>query len=256
VGHIVPSQARDVIRKLFPDLDKEQAKRGEIGFYRAGFVRAVLDLIARIPEELIRLPPEESALFWANVSALRDAWEDRKADQVSVIPLPPCAQRSILEIRRYLERCPDEAPAPQTTGLQFVGDIAFRETLRTDISSADSALMNHEYKAATVLAGSVVEALLLWALDAHGVSKVQATAKGISSAPLNNWTLGDMIKAAHACNLIANDTKTQAELAQNFRNLIHPGRQARLQDACDRGTALGALAAIERIAADLVKKFP
>jgi hypothetical protein len=256
VAHIVPSQVRDVIGKLFPDLDKEQAKRGEIGFYRAGFVHAVLDLIGRIPEELIRLPPDESALFWANVSALRDAWEDRRADQVSVIPLPPCAHRPILEIRQYLQKCPDEAPAPQTTGLQFVGDVAFRETLRTDISSADSALMNHEYKAATVLAGSVVEALLLWALDAHGVSKVRATAKGIPSAPLNIWALGDMIKAAHACKLIADDTKTQAELAQNFRNLIHPGRQLRLQDACDRGTALGALAAIERITADLAKNFP
>jgi hypothetical protein len=256
VAHIVPSQARDVIGLLFPDLDKEQAKRGEIGFYRAGFVHAVLDLIGRIPDELIRLPPGEFALFLANVSALRDAWGDRKGDQISVISLPPCAHRPILEIRQYLEKCPDEAPAPQTTGLQFVGDVAFRDTLRTDISSADSALMNHEYKAATVLAGSVVEALLLWALEAHGVSKVRATVKGVPSTALNIWGLGDLIKAAHGCKLIGNDTKAQAELAQNFRNLIHPGRQARLQDACDRGTALGALAAIERIATDLAKEFP
>jgi hypothetical protein len=67
--------------------------------------------------------------------------------------------------------------------------------------------------------------------------------------------LSDLIAAADACQLIGPDTKRQAELAQNYRNLIHPGRQARLEQQCDRGTALGALAAAERIAVDLDRKF-
>jgi len=37
-----------------------------------------------------------------------------------------------------------------------------------------------------------------------------------------------MIKVAHVCKLISDNTRKQAELAQNCRNLIHPGRQARL----------------------------
>jgi hypothetical protein len=116
--------------------------------------------------------------------------------------------------------------------------------------------MNHEYKAALVLGGSVVEALLLWGLEKEGEPKVKATAKGAPANALNEWTLGQMIEATHACKLISDNTRKQAELAQNFRNLIHPGRQARLQETCDRGSALGTLAAVEKIAVDLTKKFP
>ena len=41
-------------------------------------MRAVLDLTASIPEELIRLSAGDDVLFWANLSALRNAWEDMK----------------------------------------------------------------------------------------------------------------------------------------------------------------------------------
>lgn len=259
MAHAVPSQVRDVIVKLFPGLDKEQAQPGAIGLYAATQVRAVLDLLDRIPEELIRLPADESAMFWANISALRSAWEDRTkpANQVGVAPLPSSEHSPIFEIRRFLAKCPDEAAAPQTTGLEFLlSDGEFREALRTDISSANSSLINHEYKEATVIGGSVVEALLLWSLEKHGEANVRAAARGAPPQPLNAWSLGAMISAAHACQLITEDTTKQAELAQNFRNLIHPGRQARLQEKCDRGTALSALAAIERVVVDLAKKFP
>jgi len=40
-----------------------------------------------------------------------------------------------------------------------------RTDLRCDIGAIDRALSNGEWKAATVLAGSVIEALLLWALQ-------------------------------------------------------------------------------------------
>jgi hypothetical protein len=49
--------------------------------------------------------------------------------------------------------------------------------------------MNHEYKAATVLAGSIVEALLYWALEQEGEAKIRASAVGAPSKPLNKWTL-------------------------------------------------------------------
>jgi hypothetical protein len=44
---------------------------------------------------------------------------------------------------------------------------------------------------------------------------------------------------------------TQADLARDFRNLIHPGRAQRTGADCDRGTALTALAAIELVVRDL-----
>lgn len=258
MAHAVPSQVCELIVQLFPELHAEQSQPGQHGIYQATAVRAVLDLLARIPEELIRLSASESALFWANTSALRNAWEDRNVSysQVSVRPLGRTEHTFLYEIARLLAKCPDEAPTAKTVGLEFIPDLPLREALRTDISAANSALMNHEYKAATVIAGSVVEALLLWALETYGDANVRAAVRGVPPEPLNKWMLGSMVPAAHACKLVTDDTRKQAELAQNFRNLIHPGRQARLQEKCDRGSALATLAAVERVAVDLANKFP
>jgi hypothetical protein len=263
MARAVPSQVRNFMGKVFPDLDAEPAQQGQQGIRRATDVRPVLDLLGIIPDELIRLSAEDSVLFWASTSALRNAWEDRNQsnNQLFDRPLARAEHTCLFEIRRLLSKCQDEAPAAQTTGLEFLPDDEYRETLRTDLSSANSALINHEYKGATVLAGSVVEALLFWALDELGETHIRETAASPSlhghlSRPLNDWTLGPMIEVAHACQLISDDTRKQAELAQNFRNLIHPGRQARLHETCDRGSALGALAAVEKVAVDLAKKFP
>jgi hypothetical protein len=257
MAHVVPSQVCELIRTLFPDVEREQAVPGQRGLYNASRVRAVLDQLDKIPDELIRLPAKEAALFQANVSALRSALADRNqsADQLSVSQISPSGFRPLTEILKTLANCPDEAPAPATRGLEFISDAALRDVLRADMSTASSALTNHEYKASTVLAGSVVEAMLLWALQTHGEVSVRA-ASSVPNEPLNKWSLDPMIKAGHACGLIGDDTRKQAELAQNFRNLIHPGRQARLSEKCDRGTALAALAAIERVSSDLAKKFP
>jgi len=56
---------------------------------------------------------------------------------------------------------------------------------------------------------------------------------------------------ARRLQLIEPETATQAQQARSFRNLIHPGRAARLGQKCDRGTALSALAAVELTVRDL-----
>jgi hypothetical protein len=70
-------------------------------------------------------------------------------------------------VREMLSRCPDASPSPATNELAFISDVALRESIRLDVSTASSALHNGEWKAATVLAGSAVEALLLWVIQAN-----------------------------------------------------------------------------------------
>jgi hypothetical protein len=70
-------------------------------------------------------------------------------------------------------------------------------------------------------------------------------------ADLERWNLHEYIEVAEALGVITPDTATQARLAKDFRNLIHPGRAARLGQTCDRGTALSAVAAVEHVVRDL-----
>jgi hypothetical protein len=142
MAHMVPSQVCDLMRKLFPDLDAESARQSHQTIRRATDVRPVLDLLALIPRELIRLSADDFALYVANTSALRNAREDRNQsnNQVFARSLANAQHTTLFEIGRLLAKCPDEAPAVQTTGLEFIPDARYREALRADISSADLSL--------------------------------------------------------------------------------------------------------------------
>ncbi len=66
-----------------------------------------------------------------------------------------------------------------------------------------------------------------------------------------SWGLHQYIDVAAELDLISDESADQARLAKEYRNLIHPGRSARLAQVCDRATALSALAAVEHVVRDL-----
>ena len=164
-------------------------------------------------------------------------------------------------IRRVLARCPDEYPPSTTSELEFVKDVELRDSIRRDIGAANRALNNAEWKAATVLAGASIEALLHWRLQelTPGPTAIQSAitalvTNGRIGKPDNNidrWELHHFIDVAGYLGLLKPDTCIAAGLARTFRNLIHPGRAARLAQTCDRATAYSAIGALEHVIRDL-----
>ena len=141
----------------------------------------------------------------------------------------------------------------------------YREVLRLDLSEVNRALTEGEWKASTVLAGSVVEALLLWAVRQQPLPAIQAvvsqlqTSKVLSRQPnsdLDWWDLSQFLEVSFALGLIGDSTAKQVRLAKDFRNFIHPGRSLREKQQCNRGTALSAVSAVEHVVEDLTKRFP
>jgi hypothetical protein len=157
-------------------------------------------------------------------------------------------------IRQALAKCPDEAPAPGTSELNFITAMDLRANLRSDIGAVNRALANGEWKAATVLAGSTIDALLLWDLTSRHTAQVPAAVAALvanktfpKNPPPNpeDWVLHHYIEVAANIGIIMQDTVKETKLAKDFRNLIHPGRAQRLGQKCDRGTALASVAALE-----------
>ncbi len=264
---VVPSQIVEYIDLRFPRA-REEADSGQafqLGSNQAGVVGALLTLVAELPDNLLTVDGERYAEFQESVAELRSAlalWERGeiryRVDSVAGGRLNPTTV-----IRKILAACPDEAVRPSTTALAFIADSALSEALRLDISACNSALANAEWKAATVLAGSVVEALLLWALEdlkGHNrlgfdtaVSAAQTAAKLTSLPPkqLTKWDLVQYVAVAEEAALITADTASQCNIARGFRNIIHPGRSQRLNQSCNRGTAMSAIAAVEHVVVDL-----
>jgi hypothetical protein len=163
-------------------------------------------------------------------------------------------------VRRLLANCRNEPPAAEGSNeLAFIDEEEWRNTLRSDLGAVEAALHNHEWKAATVLGGSLVEALLLWAVGRHSAEE-RKEAIACTPAPFGkppdpsspeSWDLIHYVEVARALTEISENTATQARLAKDFRNLIHPGRERRQRMRANRGTALSVAAAVEQVIGDL-----
>jgi hypothetical protein len=231
---------------------------------KPGVLPGVLVLADQIPAELLTMDNDVYALFICAKEQIREilatwisnrnAGHDRQSFQFNT------SQNPLALIRDALAKCPDESPSPVTSQLKFIGDPDLRTNLRNDIGAIDLALSNSEWKAATVLAGSTIEALLLWSLGQRPPADVTiATTTLLVSgklsrqpdANLERWDLHEYNEVASNLGIIEDDTYIKTNLAREYRNLIHPGRAQRLQQKCDRGTALASVAALEHVVRDL-----
>ncbi|HET7106268.1 MAG TPA: hypothetical protein VFI38_05615 [Candidatus Acidoferrum sp.] len=224
---------------------------------------AVLDLVSQIPSELLTMKNETYNSFIlgkARITAIIGTWVSNQTANAQLQRIDFHGPQNPLKmIHDALAECPDEAPTPRTAELSFISDPELRANLRSDIGAIERALSNGEWKAATVLAGSAAEALLLWALKqrrpADITSAIAAAKTGgelttVPNGNLDRWNLHEYIEVAAKLGVIKPNTAKQTRLARDFRNFIHPGVAERLGERCDRATALSAVAGMEHIVRD------
>jgi hypothetical protein len=253
---VVPSQVVDLIDKLFPNA-RATTENNNFSVSRGHWeaIAGLLEVIDQIPSELITIHGETYAECVVSIAALRSVQSQWIQRDVSLNQVPGLRKLNpITLIRQALADCPDQFPSTEISELAFIADAALRENLRLDISATNSALINGEWKAATVLAGSVVEALLLWVLQQQPQPNILASPTVVKlklHSNLEKWDLAHYVEVAAELDVIGADTATQCRLAKDFRNLIHPGRAQRLGQACNCATALSAVAAIEHVVNDL-----
>jgi hypothetical protein len=223
-------------------------------------VSGLADLLDQIPEELLTMDAAAYASFICCKARIRETlltWAARPTREPDTERHLYSGQANAIRgIREALAKCPDESPAPATSELKFITDTDLRTNLRNDIGAVTRALSNGEWKAATVLAGSAAEALLLWALKQRppaeitsAITALRATGD-LTTKPdpnLDRWNLHEYIEVATNLEVIKPNTAKQTRLAKDFRNFIHPGVAQRLGEKCDRATAFSAVAGMEHV---------
>lgn len=262
---VVPSQVVGLIDQLFPRHSPSAGGRGEwvnLLIERCYRLSSILDLADQVPPELIVLDINDYSIFVSSLAAIRTVLKHPKEGLHGIlrVELEPLSEFGGLSpvalLRDVLAKCPAEYPTPGTTELSFINDQDLRINLRNDISFMNRALVNNEWKAATVLAGSVLEALLLWKIGNEPYQK-RASAVGTLGRPIDpnspeKWHLSDYIEVAEYLRLIGPQTATQCRLTKDFRNLIHPGRTIRLGQVCNRATALTTIASVEQVVQEIL----
>ena len=259
---VVPSQVRTYINGL-PSYATVQdcVSLNHLGSPQ---LRAVLDLVEQVPDDLLTMKGEVYASLVHAKAQIRDILEvwtaNRNAGHSPAPYVFSVSQDPVAKIRSALSDCSDQSLAPATSELKFITDSDLRTNLLVDIGVASRALSDGEWKAATVLAGATIEALLLWDLQTrHPTATLSAAVAALVTkgeikqppANLEEWSLHQFIEVSAQIPSIKVDTAKEARLAKDFRNLIHPGRAQRLGLVCDRGTAHTSFAALDHVVRDL-----
>jgi hypothetical protein len=251
----------ELIDQLFTNAKTTSQINVHIG--ATAYLQAILAFVQQVPAELITLRDQDLSDYTVSIAMIERVQQLWIAGGGHWNLTDYRGKSPIHLLREALAKCPDEAPARGTTDLPFIADIDLRESIRRDISAANQDMINGEWKGATVLAGSATEALLLWSVQEEDRASPGASASAasacFSSGSLTQkpngvperWSFIDLIEVAFHLGLITQETAIQARLGKDFRNLIHPGRAARLGQVCDRATALSALAAVEHVVRDL-----
>ena len=166
---IVPSQVVELIDQLFPAAKSQKDskdKRFTLDRHSQNELAAIIDLVEHIPPELITLDTKTYSGLQMAITAIRTTvlnWEHQSHGLELIKGYGNLNPVTI--IRNALAQCPDESIAQTTSDLNFISDPDFRKNLRIDISSANQAFINGEWKAATILSGAIIEALLLFVLQ-------------------------------------------------------------------------------------------
>jgi hypothetical protein len=237
-----------------------------------GRFKAVVELVEQIPRDLLTVTSEDAVRLMGAVAAIRfiDEQQARHPD-VKLGGSEWVGGHPLAVLRATLNKCDDQTALPNATELQFIDDPRFRDVLRVDLSSAHRALVHGEWKAGTVLAGSVIEATLLWVLqkfppqaprnafntadqkhrDRETADGRPASSFGTYSTDLSRWNFLQLVGVAEVKSLISETTAKAANLARGYRNLIHAAAAERKKAHCDIGTAHGAVGAMESVIADV-----
>ena len=268
---VLPSEAAAAIVQAFPWagewVEGRRTAGSSLGPEHSPAIAMIVRLVTSIPDELrptdasmrVRLEcalglMEGALVSWAG--APHDGFAARLTENGATGGDPP-----VVAVLRALKTCPDTIVGEERPKFAYVADADARADLRSDIGAALRAYAVADYKTATVMGGTVLEAVLLHRVvhlkdlarnsAIKAVVKVRPKAETPLKSDPENWTLENLVDVALEASEIDPDTHKIAHAVRNFRNLIHPGRAIRRGEKCSRGEAMSALGAMLR----LVERF-
>lgn len=256
----VPSQVVDLLDRRLPDVRKQC--QGDVialafGYQHAGVITLLVRMIDAIPEHILELRGHEALEFREAVETIRlvvNQWQTTN-QQAAIRATRPGELNPVSLVRKHLVDLPDEAAGEASSAFTFVTDQALRENLATDFKAVEDAIDRRAWKSATVLGGAVIEALLLAGLLTRESDALREANRLNFRSDLARLDLCELTTIAKELQMIEGSTADECQVARGFRNLIHPGRQRRLQQPCDRGTALVTMGAVDHVIRDLRKRL-
>lgn len=241
---LLPSDAVAAINLIFADLDQHPEQAPGSGL--SPQLQVVLDIVDRVPAEHLNCSTQHQVNLIAASAIVRKFMELWQAGKGNGMYCHYNRQHPVLAIREALAACSDQAKPLEHAALPFIADAALRSSIQQDITGAHQALANGEWKAACILAGAAIEALLHWRLEREDPRERAASTPDVR-AEFARWGLHELINAAEKLVPLTPDVAQKARAAKDYRNLIHPGKAERTGLRPTRSSAYVSVGGMEAI---------
>ena len=256
---ILPSDVVDYIDRRFPDAATYQAegKPYDLDSASSGFLSGLLRILDQLDSSYLPVGSDLVSIEVARATTEErlEKWRLQGGSSGALKNVPGTRESTILLIRRIMESLPDQIIPQHISGLEFISDLDVRNDLRADIASIDDLLHEEQWKAAMVIAGSVTEALLLYTLLDMDQNEVHKAAKSQNvQRDIHEWHLPGYLQVALSLRVISQDCYEQARIGQNYRNLIHPGKERREGRKASRGAALSSAAGLHGVLEEMIAR--
>jgi hypothetical protein len=127
----------------------------------------------------------------------------------------------------------------------FITDEDFRRSLENDFKEMNFCIQAGAYKAAIVVAGSIIEAVLIDYVIAENI---------IARDEALKLDLGKVLSLCKDKKIISEKTSDLSSAVKGYRNLIHPGRTIRLNESISKETTEVAKALVEIVVGEVEKQ--
>ncbi len=134
------------------------------------------------------------------------------------------------------------------TNFRFISDEQIRIAVERDKKELDICIEHQACKSALVLAGSIIEAILVDYFLAFPRSNT-------TSGQVLKETLSNLIDWAEQDHLISKSTKEISTVIRGYRNLIHPGKEYRLKEKVDSNSATVAASLVEMVTQEIAENY-
>lgn len=201
-------------RAIDPTVEPEMIDVGmllatEFSLFCSGWSISQEDVIMKIGVKDAILDFESLEAAWAGEQGLRQA----------------AKAQSTAAVRQDSSREPVSVATPEARDLSFVADIKLQTIIDRDYAELQRVGAVSVVKSRFILAGGLIEALLLDALQRN---EAQArNAKSAERKPLDEWSLGSLIDVAVELGLVGAGAQSFGHAVREYRNLVHPGKEKR-----------------------------
>ena len=115
-----------------------------------------------------------------------------------------------------------------------IDDVELREIIQRDLRECAIAVVAEQDKLATIMCGSIAEALLLHQVNKKGVTKYDVSAvsrrRDAPACPVSEMVLNELLYVALKENILDKSEHNLGHYLKDYRNMIHPAREIRAKE--------------------------